>query len=619
MNKRQLLTLGIGTLIVCWVIIAAPKYVYVPHKGSFKTTENVWYAKKFQPRTDWDWVLQRSLPVIFILGFLAFLLRAEKNSLESESHRKETDRPPKIALPKNRKHLLLILLFSVLSVTSLWIIACLIVDNIEVNKMTPSSNITPSAEILTKAAIERQKANDKINEGRIKWRSLRQGSSREQVKTILGEPLRIKADILGEEWAYPEGGTVTFETSPYLPPGLKEWSEPNWQLPAPPNIFEQMAAKEVQGDIFDKVAQKNNIPPPPEGFVLDQPNNASYVQPVGLRSFNCPNGGGLIGWGAPLKKKYTSDKIGVMVFGTDKAARRKWSDLHVGRGSFDGQIITLDSIKDEALRWQIDRALGEPKSGKYSGVLIGQDCQHYIFMKDPYDLSDIGSEVSTKANSNPPVFSKTKSDAAQSTAPVLSKEAFEDLVRQYEAQKQAESYKQKLINEQDMFYQNQLRQQQFFQEQTQKQQAEWFSQPNTGNAHIYPGYQFGQKQSQEQIQYPLKIQSQPQPIQLPNLSNSPSPVTYIKRGVDAKRIGDTTIYDDGSTAHQIGGTTIFDNGSTARQIGSTTIFDDGSTSKRIGQTTIYEDGSTSKQIGSTIIFDDGGTANVVGHSVISDK
>lgn len=160
-----------------------------------------------------------------------------------------------------------------------------------------------------------------------------------------------------------------------------------------------------------------------------------------------------------------------------------------------------------------------------------------------------------------------------------------------------------------------------------------------------------QQQAQQQIQYPAMNQSQPIVLQQPDSSNNATsyfvdkefqdatnyshvtgtskkfgsvdqsnnnqPVIYIKRGADAKRIGDTTIYDDGSTAHQIGGTTIFDNGTTAHQIGSTTIFDNGGTAKQIGQTTIYDDGSTSKQIGSAVIFDDGDTASKVGKSVLS--
>jgi hypothetical protein len=210
---------------------------------------------------------------------------------------------------------------------------------------------------------------------------------------------------------------------------------------------------------------------------------------------------------------------------------------------------------------------------------------------------------------------------------VLSKEVFEDAIRQHETLEQEELVRQKLIDAQDLFYQEQLRQQQLAELHKQEQQQyqypsiflsppqaihrpSWISNTASGLA---------DKQIQETTNYNDLSGNTPKWGIIDKNENNNPPAIYIKRGVGAQRIGDTTIYDDGSTAHQIGGTTIFDDGSTAQQIGGTTIFDDGHTAKQIGQTTIYDDGSTSQQIGSTVIFDDGGTADIIGHSVLSDE
>ncbi len=84
MNKKQLAVLGIGIAVICIIILTAPKYIYIPHQGTFSASEisnpyNSWEykqdLKKYEQKISWDWVLQKSLPIILVGGFLIYLLR----------------------------------------------------------------------------------------------------------------------------------------------------------------------------------------------------------------------------------------------------------------------------------------------------------------------------------------------------------------------------------------------------------------------------------------------------------------------------------------------------------------------------------------------------------------
>lgn len=103
MNKRQLLILGVGVLLLGWIIISAPKYYNVPSKGKFIWSEGAtFYGRQYQPNIDWDWVWQRSLLVILGVGFLVFLVRV-KNSAEVTRVEKREVEPPKIIPPRKKE------------------------------------------------------------------------------------------------------------------------------------------------------------------------------------------------------------------------------------------------------------------------------------------------------------------------------------------------------------------------------------------------------------------------------------------------------------------------------------------------------------------------------------
>ena len=61
--------IGIAVLIISYFILIAPKYIYVPYKGILAVDRisnlNGKY-NKYEQRISWDWVLQRSLPVILM-------------------------------------------------------------------------------------------------------------------------------------------------------------------------------------------------------------------------------------------------------------------------------------------------------------------------------------------------------------------------------------------------------------------------------------------------------------------------------------------------------------------------------------------------------------------------
>ena len=110
MNKRQLLTLALGILALSFIILSAPKYIYVPHKGDLLLSANPTYAKRYQPRTDWDWIWQRSLPVILISGFLIFVFKKSESPAVFGSVEKIVAKRFQIVFPKNNREWILIFL-----------------------------------------------------------------------------------------------------------------------------------------------------------------------------------------------------------------------------------------------------------------------------------------------------------------------------------------------------------------------------------------------------------------------------------------------------------------------------------------------------------------------------
>src|SRR3989338_4584427 len=75
MNKKQIIVLGIGVLLICSIILIAPKYVYVPYRATLLSSEFPYLANKHEQKISWDWVIQYSLPVISIAGFLMLLFK----------------------------------------------------------------------------------------------------------------------------------------------------------------------------------------------------------------------------------------------------------------------------------------------------------------------------------------------------------------------------------------------------------------------------------------------------------------------------------------------------------------------------------------------------------------
>lgn len=84
---------------------------------------------------------------------------------------------------------------------------------------------------------ERRQEEERIAKAAVirKWRQLRDGLTREQVRRLLGEPTRISGGSQSERWTYPRGGRVSFfhQTSYYADGQqvrkwvLNYWSEPH--------------------------------------------------------------------------------------------------------------------------------------------------------------------------------------------------------------------------------------------------------------------------------------------------------------------------------------------------------------------------------------------------------
>lgn len=79
MNKKQLVVLGAGILVISIFILTAPKYIYIPYKGTLLLSEFPQLANEHEQKVSWDRVLQFSLPIILICGFLIYILRKPIN------------------------------------------------------------------------------------------------------------------------------------------------------------------------------------------------------------------------------------------------------------------------------------------------------------------------------------------------------------------------------------------------------------------------------------------------------------------------------------------------------------------------------------------------------------
>lgn len=79
MYKKQLVVLGVGILAISIFILTAPKYIYIPHRGTLLLSEFPQLANEHEQKISWDWVLQFSLPTILICGFLIYVLRKPIN------------------------------------------------------------------------------------------------------------------------------------------------------------------------------------------------------------------------------------------------------------------------------------------------------------------------------------------------------------------------------------------------------------------------------------------------------------------------------------------------------------------------------------------------------------
>lgn len=122
MNKKQLIVLGVLILIISLIILTAPKYIYIPYRGTLLLSEFPQLANEHEQKVSWDWVLQFSLPTILICGFLIYILRKPINF-------------PKIlkVFVSSLKYIIFIILC--------WIVAVTIIDYVDSKKQSFRLNL----------------------------------------------------------------------------------------------------------------------------------------------------------------------------------------------------------------------------------------------------------------------------------------------------------------------------------------------------------------------------------------------------------------------------------------------------------------------------------------------
>lgn len=101
MNKKQLIVLGIGILVICGIILAAPKHIYIPYRGTFDVAADPSLTQRYKAEISWDTVFQYTIPVILISGFLIFFLGKHTNFSGIKSHQNPATKPESF---KNTQH-----------------------------------------------------------------------------------------------------------------------------------------------------------------------------------------------------------------------------------------------------------------------------------------------------------------------------------------------------------------------------------------------------------------------------------------------------------------------------------------------------------------------------------
>ena len=77
-QKRQKVILGLALAILCGVVMFAPRYVQIPNDGGYIRLRDTASFKDVSPRVDWDWVIQRGLPVVLVAAALLYTVRGRQ-------------------------------------------------------------------------------------------------------------------------------------------------------------------------------------------------------------------------------------------------------------------------------------------------------------------------------------------------------------------------------------------------------------------------------------------------------------------------------------------------------------------------------------------------------------
>ena len=75
MNKKQLMSLGLIILSLSIIVLASPKYIYIPRSGYLLKSQFPDLANTYEDRIGWDWILRYSLPIILLGGFALYLMK----------------------------------------------------------------------------------------------------------------------------------------------------------------------------------------------------------------------------------------------------------------------------------------------------------------------------------------------------------------------------------------------------------------------------------------------------------------------------------------------------------------------------------------------------------------
>jgi hypothetical protein len=70
--------LWLTIVILCAIILSAPRYVQIPHAGGYVRFSNPAKYKHLRPQIDWAWVAQRGLPVVLVAAGLLYTVRGRR-------------------------------------------------------------------------------------------------------------------------------------------------------------------------------------------------------------------------------------------------------------------------------------------------------------------------------------------------------------------------------------------------------------------------------------------------------------------------------------------------------------------------------------------------------------